>query len=82
MERKSATGAWMGTALCAAVLLASATLATYGVGTTGPRRALDTAARFSFLLFWLAYAGSALATLFGPPFLERDAFRSNHSLSF
>jgi len=68
MERKSATGAWMGTALCAAVLLAGATLAVFGTGTTGVRRALDVTARFSFALFWLAYAGSALAALFGPAF--------------
>ncbi|MBV8614626.1 MAG: hypothetical protein JOY66_12800 [Acetobacteraceae bacterium] len=32
------------------------------------RRALEVTARFSFALFWLAYAGSALATLFGPAF--------------
>jgi hypothetical protein len=30
--------------------------------------ALRLTARWSFLLFWLAYAGSAMATLWGPPF--------------
>ena len=68
MERGSATGLWMGAALCAAIGLATATLAVYGVGTTGLRRALDVTARFSFVVFWPAYAGSALATLFGPAF--------------
>lgn len=68
MERRSATGVWMGTALCTAVLLAGGTLAVCGIGTTGVRRALEVTARFSFALFWLAYAGSALATLFGPAF--------------
>jgi hypothetical protein len=68
MERRSATGVWMGMALCAAILLASATLAACGIRTTGLRRALEVTARFSFLLFWLAYAGSALAALFGPTF--------------
>jgi hypothetical protein len=30
------------------------------------RVALRMTARWSFLLFWVAYAGGALATLFGP----------------
>jgi hypothetical protein len=30
--------------------------------------ALRVTARWSFLLFWLAYTGSAMATLWGPPF--------------
>ncbi len=68
MKRGSATGAWMGAALCAAIGVAGVTLAAWGTGTTGVRRALDATARFSFLLFWLAYAGSALAHLFGSPF--------------
>jgi hypothetical protein len=30
--------------------------------------ALRVTARWSFLLFWLSYTGSAMATLWGPPF--------------
>ncbi|HJS87201.1 MAG TPA: hypothetical protein VJ779_17230 [Acetobacteraceae bacterium] len=68
MQRRSATGLWMGAALCAAVALAALTLAACGIGPTGLRRALEVTARFSFVLFWLAYAGSALAALFGAAF--------------
>jgi hypothetical protein len=68
LERKSATSAWMGVAFCMALGLAAMVLAAFGTGTTGLRRALDVTARFSFALFWLAYAGSALAALFGPAF--------------
>ena len=58
----------MGAAFCAALGLAAAVLATRGTDATGIRRALAVTARFSFLLFWLAYAGGALAALFGPTF--------------
>jgi hypothetical protein len=56
-------GLWIGAAFLAALSLAVAILATTGdIG-----KALRLTARFSFLVFWPAYAGSAIATLFGPP---------------
>jgi hypothetical protein len=60
--------AWMVSALCAALALAGLVLATLGPGERGTHVALQLSARLSFLLFWPAYAGSALATLFGEAF--------------
>jgi hypothetical protein len=59
---------WMLIAFCAALLLASAVLAMAGVGEKGTDTALAATGRFSFLLFWPAYTGKALATLFGSRF--------------
>jgi hypothetical protein len=42
-------------------------LALLGTGERGTDVALQLTARLSFLLFWPAYSGGALATLFGPP---------------
>src|SRR5260370_16766102 len=59
---------WMGSAFCAALGLAALTLAALGPGVQGTVAALKVTARFSFLLFWLAYAAGAMTTLFGPAF--------------
>jgi hypothetical protein len=59
---------WMLLAFCAACCLAGLTFAALGVGEHGTDVALQVTARLSFLLFWLAYVGGALATLFGPLF--------------
>jgi hypothetical protein len=55
-------------AFCGACCLAGLTLAALGIGEHGTDVALQVTARLSFLLFWLAYAGGALGTLFGTPF--------------
>jgi len=44
--------------------------------------ALRATARWSFLLFWLAYAGGALATLFGPKFQALAHRGRDFGLSF
>ena len=59
---------WMGSAFCAALGLAALALAALGLGEHGTVVALKVTARFSFLLFWLAYAAGAMTTLFGPAF--------------
>jgi hypothetical protein len=59
---------WMGSAFCVALGLATLTLAALGPGEQGTIAALKVTARFSFLLFWLAYAAGAMTTLFGPAF--------------
>lgn len=59
---------WMLSAFCAAGSLAGLVLAALGLDERGTDVALQVTARFSFLLFWPAYAGGALATLFGPIF--------------
>lgn len=56
----------MGAALVAALVVAAAVLAVMGTDDRGIVAALRITARLSYLLFWPAYAGRALATLFGP----------------
>jgi hypothetical protein len=86
MLSKPNSAAWMVWAFCAALGLAAVALGTLGAGARGTDAALAATARLSFLLFWIAYAGSALATLFGrtfQPFRQRArefglAFASAH----
>jgi len=58
----------MGTALSVALILAVSVLRVKGTDANGLVMALRVTARWSFLLFWLAYVGSALSALFGSPF--------------
>jgi hypothetical protein len=55
-------------AFFAALALAGIVLGQFGTGPDGINRALRVTARFSFMLFFCAYAGGALVTLFGPRF--------------
>jgi hypothetical protein len=68
MQSRPSGAVWMGWAFCAALGLAAAVLGTLGVDARGTRAALVVTARLSFVLFWLAYAGGAMAALFGPVF--------------
>jgi hypothetical protein len=65
--RKS--GIWMGTAFAIALAITVSVLVLHGTDNKSVRLALELTARWSFLLFWLAYTGGALATLFGWAFL-------------
>jgi hypothetical protein len=56
----------MAAAFFIAVALAAAALAIFGAGERGTGIALRVTARWSFVLFWLAYIGSAMGRLFGP----------------
>jgi hypothetical protein len=56
----------MGAAFAAAAVLAATAFAAFGAGERGTDIALQATARLSFLLFWLAYAGSGVAALLGP----------------
>jgi hypothetical protein len=58
----------MAAAFLIAFVLAVVILAIFGGGDRGTEIALRATARWSFLLFWLAYAGGAMAKLFGPRF--------------
>lgn len=79
---------WMGSAFAANAVLAAIVLAVFGAGTLGTVDALQITARFSFLLFWLAYASGGLALLIRPAaeFLRRHgrdfglAFAAAHLL--
>jgi hypothetical protein len=80
------TAVWIGSAFCAALGLAALVLVALGPGERGTDVALQVTARFSFLLFWPAYAAGAMTALFGPafePFKKRArefglAFASAH----
>jgi hypothetical protein len=58
----------MAAAFVVAFALAAIVLAIFGAGDRGTVLALRVTARWSFLLFWLAYTGGAMATLCGPRF--------------
>jgi hypothetical protein len=57
--------AWMAAAFGVALAISAAVLISEGADNKGIRLALELTARWSFLLFLLAYAGNALAVLFG-----------------
>jgi hypothetical protein len=59
---------WMIGAVGGGVALAGAVLADHGTGLDGIGQAVRYTARWSFLFFWLSYAGGAMAILFGPAF--------------
>lgn len=65
MRARSTTWLWMVSAFAAAAVLAAIVLAVLGAGKHGTVVALQISARFSFLIFWLAYAGGGLAVLLG-----------------
>ena len=72
----------MAAAFITALSLAFICLAVSGIGTAGIIRALQLTARFSFIPFWFAYAGSSLATLFGPRFRPIARHGRGFGLSF
>jgi len=72
----------MGAAFCAALILAAVVLVDIGWGEKGTITALRVTARLSFLLFWLAYAGGAMAKLFGPTFDVLARHGRDFGLSF
>ena len=78
MKRKSISVLWMGMALGVALGLAAAVLAINGIDTKSLVMALRLTARWSFVLFWVAYTGGAMAALFGQA-LEPLARRGRES---
>jgi hypothetical protein len=61
-------GYWMVVAFIVSLALAAIVLAVAGAGEHGTALALRATARWCFLLFWPAYAGSALERFCGPRF--------------
>jgi hypothetical protein len=82
VEREAGAGLWMGAAFCAALFLAVAVLAALGPGERGTAIALRASGRLSFLLFWPAYAGGAMAALFGSRFGILARRRRDFGLAF
>lgn len=79
---RSRPAAWMGAAFAANLFLAAVILVARGAGVHGIERALQATARVSFLWFWVAYAGGALATLFGAAFLPLRQHGREFGLAF
>jgi hypothetical protein len=73
---------WIASAFCAALGLAGLVLAALGPGERGTDVALQLTARLSFLLFWPAYAGSAMTALFGPAFAPLKQHAREFGLAF
>jgi hypothetical protein len=63
LARRNLTLLLMSAAFVIALVLAAIFLVIFGVGERGTAIALRATARWSFLLFWSAYAGSAIARL-------------------
>ena len=72
----------MGAAFLANLCLAVVILVVRGAGVHGTEIALAGTARVSFLWFWAAYAGGALANLFGPAFLPLRQHGREFGLAF
>src|SRR5579875_2142772 len=68
MQQRCALALHLVLAVAIAVAAAIAGLAMDGIGSDGIRLGLRLTARWSFLLFWLAYSGRALEVLFGSAF--------------
>ena len=79
---RSRPAAWMGAAFAANLFLAAIILVARGTGVHGIETALRATARVSFLWFWVAYAGGALATLFGAAFLPLRQHGREFGLAF
>jgi hypothetical protein len=82
MAQKVGAGPWMAAAFGAALLLAVMVLAALGAGPHGTAAALRATARLSYMLFWPAYAGGALARLFGSRFLPLAQRARSFGLAF
>jgi hypothetical protein len=72
----------MSSSFVAASALAAIVLAIFGAGERGTDIALQATARWSFLLFWLAYAGGGLSTLAGPALLPLKRRGRDFGLAF
>lgn len=66
----------------AACCLAAVALWSFGDTPSGVDRALQITARFSFLLFWFAYVGTTLYTLFGSSFRTVSRHVRAYGLAF
>jgi hypothetical protein len=80
--RSDPVALWMSLAFGAALVLAVTVTGHYGATQYGIDAGLAATARLSFLLFWPAYMGGALVTLFGPAFLPFKQHARALGLSF
>ena len=72
----------MSLAFAFAVCLVAVVFSIKGMDKEGTITALKVTARFSFCLFWPAYAGSAVAILFGPRFAPIKRYSRHFGVAF
>jgi hypothetical protein len=82
VKRELGVLVWMSAAFCIALALAIAVLAVFGANAEGIVIALRLTARFSFLLFFLAYVGGSAFALFGSKFAFLALRQRQFGLSF
>lgn len=82
MNGKHGARLWMMAAVVGTLISVTIVFAIMGTGEKGAGAALRVSARLSFLLFWAAYAGGALATVFGPMFESMARHGRNFGLAF
>lgn len=82
MRSTGGAALWMGSAFATALGLTAVVLAVLGADHRGIAIALQVTARLSFLLFWPAYAGSAMVALFGPMFQPLKRYGRELGLAF
>ena len=80
--RRDPAWVWVVGAFGGALALAVAILAAEGTGYDGLRLGVRVTARWSFLYFWLSYAGGATAILFGPAFAGMARVARSSGLAF
>jgi hypothetical protein len=68
MKRQPGVAVWMGAAFLVTLVSGAVVIGIEGARPQGIVAALRVTARLSYLLFWPAYAGSAMAALLGPRF--------------
>lgn len=79
---RSTAALCMSAAFCAALAVTVVALGIFGTGEKGTGIALRLTGRLSLLLFWPAYAGAAMAALFGPRFGILDRHRRDFGLAY
>ena len=82
IRRDDPARVWVVGALVGALAIAAAILAADGTGPDGLGLAVRVTARWSFLYFWLSYAGGATAVLFGPAFSKLARVARSAGLAF
>jgi hypothetical protein len=82
IRRHDPAWVWVVGAFGGALALAVAVLAADGTGPDGLGLGVRVTARWSFLCFWLSYAGGAMAILFGPAFAGLARVARSSGLAF
>lgn len=82
IRRLTGAAGWMTVSFLLASALAATVLAISGDGESGTAMALRVTARWCFVLFWPAYAGSALARFWGARFAVLARYGREFGLAF